>query len=479
MALNFKLSFPWRISLIILGVAWLAVANLVGYQYFREKEYRAQLFDSRLQIFNNNIINELNEGKDINTIINATHMPIEGLRVSIINRKGKVLYDSSSDTLLTASHLNRPEIATALAKGSGYTIRRHSQSTDISYFYSATSNGSIIVRSAAPYTIGLQEILAADLSFLSFTFFITIVVSIIGYFFSRKLGMTIIRLKEFATRAERGERIYDNEPFPHDELGDIANNIVRLYARLQQATAENERQHIKALQQEQDKIRLKKELTNNINHELKTPVASIQACIETLMDHDDIPAEKRREFLERCNANIDRLKHLLQDVSLITRMDDGNASISKDDIDLRDIIAEACDDFELIASDKGIAINAPIDLPLPMKGNYSMLLSVFRNLIDNAINYSGGSTIEIRLLSADDARLSLMVVDDGVGVPDEHLPHIFERFYRVDKGRSRQAGGTGLGLAIVKNAILIHSGTITAENRPMGGLSFKITLSRR
>ena len=113
---------------------------------------------------------------------------------------------------------------------------------------------------------------------------------------------------------------------------------------------------------------------------------------------------------------------------------------------------------------------------LSMTGNPSLLEAVFNNLTDNAMAYSGGSVVRIGLESEDSSRIVLSFSDNGTGVPPEHLPRLFERFYRIDKGRSRAAGGTGLGLAIVKNAVMMHGGTVTAENRPGGGLLFRITL---
>lgn len=129
----------------------------------------------------------------------------------------------------------------------------------------------IIVRSAVPYSVSLREVLAADWEFLWFMLGVTLLMSIAAYFTTRRLGHNITRLNEFAERAERGERIDERETFPHDELGDISNHIIRLYARLQRTTADRDREHALALHEEQEKIRIKKQLTNNINHELKTP----------------------------------------------------------------------------------------------------------------------------------------------------------------------------------------------------------------
>ncbi|WP_290199355.1 ATP-binding protein, partial [uncultured Muribaculum sp.] len=296
---------------------------------------------------------------------------------------------------------------------------------------------------------------------------VTIVMCIIGFFATRRVGHHVERLNQFAEMAERGERIFDTEPFPNDELGNISGNIVRLYARLQQAIADRDRQHRIALHEQQEKHRIKRQLTNNINHELKTPVASILVCLELLRDHPEmLSEEKKRELNDRIFANAQRLNSLLKDVAAITRMDEGEEMIEKAPVDLAELVNDVVTEERLRTS-----MNITVDMPqLKISGNRQLLESIFRNLIDNAISYSGGSEIVIKA----DSEGNFTVSDNGCGVPDEHLPHIFERFYRIDKGRSRAAGGTGLGLSIVRNAVGIHGSDISVTNN--GGLQFRFRL---
>lgn len=462
-----------RLFLWLLVYSWLMVLCFAAFQYHRERHFKAEELNCRLQTVNEFL---LMRADNTDTLARPDAPQIEGLRISIIDLNGHVIYDNSLDSLPAKSHLEREEIAAAMKYGSGYTIRRHSDSTGETYFYSARKGKRYIIRTALPYSVSLQVLLRADYGFLWFMIGITSLMSILGYFATRRVGLHITRLNRFAERAERGERIFDTEPFPHDELGDISNHIVRLYARLQQAVAEREREHRQALHAEQEKIRIKKQLTNNINHELKTPVAAIRVCLETLMSHKDISPEKRDEFIARCYANSERLMNLLTDVSLITRIDDGGAAIEKTAVNLQELVTEVCEEFRLEAANKGVVIRNDIPGPIVVTGNATLLASVFRNLIDNALAYSGCSIIGIRLLASDDRTVELSVSDNGCGVSEEHLPHLFERFYRVDKGRSRQAGGTGLGLSIVKNAVLWHGGDISVKNQCESGLIFRITL---
>ncbi len=184
-------------------------------------------------------------------------------------------------------------------------------------------------------------------------------------------------------------------------------------------------------------------------------------------------------FLQRCLTNTERLQRLLTDVSLLTRMDDGSASIIKEQVNLTDIINDVVEDRQIIAATKGMTIENYISRNIVMDGNPSLLEAVFNNLIDNAIVYSGGTKIKIELIGMGSEKVVIALSDNGCGVLSEHLPRLFERFYRIDKGRSRAAGGTGLGLSIVKNAVVLHGGEITAENQNSGGLLFKMTFSRK
>ena len=470
-----KLSYAQRLFLWLLVYSLLLVGCFTAFQYRREKDFKAAELNAQLQLINSYISQELASGVDPASIRLDRTGYFDDIRVSIIDRQGEVVYDNSLDRLPGSNHLNRKEIAEALKSGTGFSQRRHSESTGDTYFYSATLTvDGKIIRTAVPYSVSLDQLLEADYTFLWIMGGIALVFCLSGFFATRRVGLHISRLNLFAAAAERGEKITDTEPFPHDELGDISNHIVRLYARLQKAIADRDREHASAMHQQQEKERIKKQLTNNINHELKTPVASIQLCLETLLAHEDMSDEKRHEFLERCLSHTDRLKRLLSDVSLITRMDDGGRMISREPLNLTDLISSVVADCNPLAERRGLRIENDIRTEIPVNGNELFLRSVFHNLIENAAAYSGGTCIALKIDSMDEKSVVISVSDDGCGVGAEHLPHIFERFYRIDKGRSRASGGTGLGLSIVKNAVHLHGGTISAANQVSGGLVFTI-----
>ncbi len=228
-----------------------------------------------------------------------------------------------------------------------------------------------------------------------------------------------------------------------------------------------------------EKMRLEKRLSNDINHELKTPVASMQVCLETLLSGIDLDEDKRQELITRCYKHNERLRKLLAALSLITRMEDGSQLISKEPVLLNDVIQDVDDELEIIQRNKKFTLNVDFDKEVEINANMSIICSIFSNLTQNSILYSEGENIYITLLEDNKKFCKIRFEDDGVGVGEEQLSHLFDRFYRLDSGRSRKLGGTGLGLAIVKHAVQFHGGTITASNRPEGGLRFEFTLSKR
>lgn len=412
----FRLTYHKRLFLGLLFYSWLLVGSLAMFQYQREKKFKAEELNSRLQVVNDLILSRL----DSTGRLTVPPVDIHGLRISVIDKQGKVIYDNSLDALPGTSHLNREEIAEALATGEGYTLRRHSDTNGKTYFYSATRGDKYVVRTAIPYSMNLNHVLAADGAFLWFMLAVTAVMSIMGYFATRRMGSDI----------------------------------------------------------EKEESRIKRQITNNLNHELKTPAASMQVCLETLLEHPDLDADRRNNFIKRCYDANQRLQSLLADVSALTRIEDGGKQIDRQKINAGGVVAEVCKEYEEVARGKNFTINNKVPDELWIQGNASLLASVFRNLINNALAYSEGSKITISLLRRTPTEYIFSFADNGKGVPQRHINKIFERFYRVDKGRSRQSGGTGLGLAIVKNAVQWHGGTIKAENLPLGGLRFIFSLRK-
>lgn len=473
-----RISVGTKLYLSVLSVFLVFAVAFIVFQQTREKQYKVDTLNLKLQNYNSRMEEYLRlfpdySEKALDAYVKSHNMP--HLRVTLITPDGKVKYDSNLKKYTNvANHASRPEVAAAIRKGVGSTVERNSKTLSGDFFYSATyfANDSLIIRTALPYTSDLSKSLQADQHYIWFAVGTIMLLTIILYRFTRRLDDNIQKLRTFATRADHGESLEteDLAGFPPDELGEIAERIIKIYKRLQ------------TTRREQDV--LKRQLTQNIAHELKTPVASIQGYLETILENPNTSDAARDMFLKRCYAQSQRLTSLLQDISTLNRMDDAPEMMGNEEVNISDTVANIQKETALQLQQKHMAFANHLPDGIVVNGNPSLLYSVFRNLTDNAIAYAGESTtitlsanpINEDSDETDAPKWHFTFSDNGIGVPAEHLPRLFERFYRVDKGRSRKMGGTGLGLAIVKNAVILHGGTISVKNNEGGGLCFEFTL---
>ena len=341
------------------------------------------------------------------------------MRVTIIDTLGRVLYDSQeSDVSRMGNHLKRKEVQEALHNGNGYDIKRESEINGEKYFYSATyfPQKGYIVRSSVPYSAPLTSSLERDYTFFYYTLGILVLIALILY----------------------------------------------LRHRLQHS--------------EQEKQRIKRQLTEAAAHELKTPAATIEGYLETLVSNPTMPESKRQEFLQKCHAQSLRMSSLLSDMSTLTRLDEAHIIRPLTPIDATTILRQIQEETSAQFQEQNIQLQMNLPESLPMQGDASLLYSLFRNIFSNALAYATDATYFSITATANGNRYTFIFADNGAGVPADHLPHIFERFYRIDKGRSRHLGGTGLGLAIVKNIALQYGGSATAYTTPGGGLTVEVML---
>ena len=223
--------------------------------------------------------------------------------------------------------------------------------------------------------------------------------------------------------------------------------------------------------------RIKQQMTSNLAHELKTPVTSVIGYLETLLEYDAIEPSRRKTFLEKATIQANRLAILINDLVTLNKIEEANGNYMFEKIGISTLIEEVKDNFSLALARKNMTLVNEAGSKIMVSGNKSLLISIFQNLVENSVNYAGeNTTINIVCFKTEAGFHHFSYSDNGHGVPPEHLNRIFERFYRIDSGRSREDGGTGLGLAIVKNAVLLHKGDITARQHHSGGLEFLFML---
>lgn len=420
---RFQVSAGWRMFAIVVSIFVVYTVAFTVFQHNREKQYKISLLDERLQDCNQRLHRSiaLDGAAAYESFVRESD---PRLRVTVVDTTGRVLFDNIyKDYASLPDHRGRAEVAGAMRSGRAYVIDRLSESTNQEYFYSATffSDSGLVIRTAIPYDATLVRSLEFDRRF----FWVALVA----------LLMLVLVLRVYASRLDSSINREKEE----------SNSLTR------------------------------KQLTQNISHELKTPVASIQGYLETITEHPDMDRETEREFLDRSLSQARRLSALIGDLSVLNKMWDAPQSWTFARVDVSKVISDISEHLELQMEKKGIHFEDKVGADVVLNGNQSLIYSIFRNLVDNAIAYSGGDCVSV---SASDAGefWKFTFRDNGTGVGEEHLARLFDRFYRVDEGRSRRTGGTGLGLAIVKNAVQLHGGTISVHND--NGLVFDFTLRK-
>ncbi|MDR0682854.1 MAG: HAMP domain-containing histidine kinase [Dysgonamonadaceae bacterium] len=222
-------------------------------------------------------------------------------------------------------------------------------------------------------------------------------------------------------------------------------------------------------------------MTNNIAHELRTPVTGVRGYLETLIEHKNLPPEKKDEYMQRAYAQIVRLSDIIQDITLLSKTKEAPQYFTTEDVNIHEMLRDLIeiDLKEAIEKNKS-TVNIQVSEKVIIKGNRTLLYSIFGNLVNNALKHAGENTaITIHNYMEDDNYYYFSVSDNGTGIEEKHLKSIFERFYRINEGRTRDKGSSGLGLPIVKDAVNFHKGEILAKNKTGGGLEFLFTLRKK
>lgn len=221
------------------------------------------------------------------------------------------------------------------------------------------------------------------------------------------------------------------------------------------------------------------QFVQNASHELKTPLATMKILLENLIYQPDMPAELRAEFMQDMNHEIDRLSGIITDLLTLTQMDEKSAALRMDSVNLSALCEDTLHAHQVAADKAKLTLQGDIESEVFLQGDESKLSQVVYNLIDNAVKYTPAGGLVAVTLTADSREAVLTVRDNGIGIPEQDVAHIFDRFYRVDKARSRATGGTGLGLSIVRQMVQLHGGEITVTSAANEGSVFTVTLPIR
>lgn len=476
MASKRRFSYRWRLFIPMLGMMWLIVGVLMGYQNYHEREYRKQTIERQLNVLNARILDAYERDVSLTPFLSFVSQFFDNsiydqVMVSVYNQDGNLLYSIGAP--IPAEYNDDDGLKEVDDAEDGAESHRLFYVTS-----QQSSNGEILVKTAMPFSVGLMDSLRAGPDFWIVLIALFAICFVLAYLSTGFLTRNIQLLRKFAAATAEKNAVFDESKFSHDELGDISREIVKIYRAMEKAMEQSKREHEVAMYAVEEKSRIKRQLTNNINHEIKTPVGVIRGYLDTVLSSPEMDDRTRTQFLLRAQSNVTRLCSLLSDVSTMTRLEEGGGNIPTVEVDFHDMLFGVENDVNASGMLGDMTFNFDVPVDCYVKGNVNLLTGMITNLIRNAVQYSHGTEVGLNYIVESDKYYTFSFYDNGVGVPDEHLIHLFERFYRVDAGRSRKVGGTGLGLPIVKNTVEALGGTISVRNRPTGGLEFLFTLEK-
>jgi two-component system phosphate regulon sensor histidine kinase PhoR len=409
-----------------------------------------------------------------------------GGRISIVRQDGTVIADTEQAPTKMGNHATRPEIIAAV-RGAVGSDTRMSASVGINYLYVAVPSPSGALRLAVPLKeVQTQaNIIRGHLLTATAIAFIPsiILTAFLARWFSRKLGLII----DYAAELAQGNFQARLHETGSDELGVLGKKLNETGEKLEEMFDQLEREH-----SELEKLeRVRKDFIINVSHELRTPLASIQGYTETLLDGAIEDPEHNVKFLNIIRVNAERLGRLIADLLTLSRIELRITKFQFASYFVEGMLRDCRDSLIPIASKKQIDL---VIEPVPLEADGNLLEvfcdseaihQVLSNLLDNAIKYTpqgGRINLSARIFDHPEHKIpfvELSVKDTGSGIPNEDLPRLFERFYRVDKARSRELGGTGLGLAIVKHMAKAHGGDVGVDSVVGSGSRFWFTLPTR
>lgn len=438
-----------KIHLELLATSALAIlltllfALLVFYGLFKRQivsDLKADAWMMRNMHVFDDITNIHPDAYDLNT---------ETLRITVVDEKGNVVFDSNADASAMNNHEDRPEVRQAFETGEGSGTRR-SETLDKNLFYYAVKlqNGTVlrISREADSFLAVLQNMLPTVIG-----------VSLLLFLFS-------IFLANYFTRSLV-------EPIEHmaSNISDPSQEVV--YKELAPFVATIRQQHEDILKSAQ----MRQEFTANVSHELKTPLTAISGYAE-LIEHGMAGKENTQRFAGEIHKNAARLLSLINDIIQLSQLDGGKRQMEYTDIDLYKLAGECVDMLNMNAKKQNVTIRL-CGKPSMVYGDKQLMEELLYNLCDNAIRYNNrGGSVTVTV-GSEGSQVFLSVKDTGIGIPEEHQDRVFERFYRVDKSRSKATGGTGLGLAIVKHIVAQHGAKLSLESQVGKGTEIRVVFS--
>ncbi len=376
-------------------------------------------------------------------------------RITLVNHDGTVVFDNQADALSLDNHAEREEIKQAMETGTGMSVRYSKTLTEKTLYYAVKlSDNSVLRVSTNQYTV-----FTIVMGLLQPILFILLAVLIITAVLSSRVSKSIVKP-------------INNLDLENPENNETYEELTPLLRKI----SDQKRTISKQIAELSKRDETRREFTANVSHELKTPLTSISGFAE-LMKNGDVQQEATADFSKSIYDETQRLISLVNDIIELSELDEKNIPLEKEAVDLYELSGEIIDRLKSEAAKKNVSLHL-IGGSAKVYGVRKILDEMIYNLCDNAIKYNKeNGTVDIIVNDAD-KKAYLTVRDTGIGISAEHKSRVFERFYRVDKSRSKQVGGTGLGLAIVKHGAIYHNAEITLESAEGKGTSVTVAFDK-
>jgi len=398
-----------------------------------------------------------------------------GGRLTVIDHQGQVIADSEAKASQMENHATRPEFIPALRGSMGSDIRL-SHTIGVKFLYVASPIPEGAVRLAVPLKDIDAQVVEIRNQLLASVAIAFLPAIIVAAFFARYVSARLAAIIDYAGKLARGEFEARLAGGGRDELGMLVRQLNDTGEKLQEMFEALQREHA-----ELEKVeRVRKDFVINVSHELRTPLASIQGYTETLLEGAIHDKDHNIRFLNIIRSNAERLARLTADLMTLSRLELKSTRFQFASYYVNDLVSDCVDSMRPMAEKKHIAlVIEPTSDLAELFCDSEAVHQVMSNLMDNALKYTpenGEIRVSAKQIGGDPEMIEIGVRDTGIGIPPEDLPRLFERFYRVDKARSREMGGTGLGLAIVKHLVRAQGGAVRVESEVGNGSTFLLTL---
>lgn len=446
------------LALILSGsIFGIAISNIITEITREDMLYALKIVDHSLSL-DDNMKPQLD---NLKKIVNREHT-----RFTIIDLEGNVLGDSEViDTSTMENHMDREEIEEVFKKGTGYA-RRKSETLNISMLYiaSMSENKNYIIRIAVPYS-GLIEYIPVLLPAILISIGISLLISaILARRFARSISQPLYEIAEEMQKLKDVNPEFHFKKYLYEEMNVIAETTKKMSEEVK-----------KAIERTDFEKMVRQEFFSNASHELKTPITSVRGYVELLESSIVTDEAMKKDFLARIKKEIQNMTNLINDILMISRLETKEVEVVLSDVRICPLLKEVCISLEPLAAECNVTL-AMNCRPLSITANTQQIRELLTNLINNAIKYNKpGGRVTVNI-SAEGKDIIIIVEDTGVGIPQDAQQRVFERFYRVDKGRSKKMGGTGLGLSIVKHVVNYYNGTIDLYSKLGEGTKITVRL---